>query len=168
MLVPQRDRDRLVQQLQVPQHRPTASLNTFCFNNRGHERFVKLNSDDVLRFNKHRRNLEERLITTDVTKKAVDDACNQICWAEFGIPIMLPRNPGHSVIGSRAQEWDSFLDVRDAYTDFEDGLTGLGVGIVNDKGGVDHNLTGHYSPKGYYNTKGYGAKSQLDVLPGTS
>lgn len=81
---------------------------------------------------------------------------------------MLPRNPGHSVIGSRAQEWDSFLDVRDAYTDFEDGLTGLGVGIVNDKGGVDHNLTGHYSPKGYYNTKGYGAKSQLDVLPGTS
>lgn len=68
----------------------------------------------------------------------------------------------------RASRSGTVLDVCDASTDFEDGVTGLGVGIVNDKGGVDHNLTGHYSLKRYYNTKGYDAKSQLDVLPGSS
>lgn len=129
--------------------------------------FVKKDAADVVRFNGHKRNIEQRLVTTNATKEAVDEACSQICFGKFGIPIMLPWDPGHGVVESHAEEWAGFwnLEVCDGCKDFEDGVTGLGKGILNDKGGVDHDLTGHYSPKGYYDTTGYNAKDLLDRLP---
>ncbi|KAI4144246.1 MAG: hypothetical protein L6R39_004270 [Caloplaca ligustica] len=146
---------------------PTTSMNTFCYNNRGHEFTTKKGAEDVIHFNKHKRTLEKLQRTANATREVIDEACGRICDAEFALPIMLPWDPGHGNIESRAEEWDGFwnLDVCDGCQQYEDNVTGLGTGIANDKGGPDHDLTGHYSPKGYYDTTGYDAKGLLDRLP---
>lgn len=149
---------------------PTANskMNTFCYNQRGVEYVIKKNRDDVILFNKHKRNLETRLITENATKEAFENACGQICYAEFRLPIMLPWYGGHGIIESHAEQWAGdfwYLDVCDGCTGYDDGITGLGNGIANDKGGTDHDLTGHYGPKGYYDTSGYDGKALLDAMP---
>ncbi|KAL8693708.1 MAG: hypothetical protein Q9218_001509 [Villophora microphyllina] len=144
------------------------SVNTFCYHHRGHELFTKGNEDDVLRFNRHKRNIPKNLIVAHTTKDAVAEACGTICDQRFRLPMMEPYDPGHGVIESHAEFWNGFWNLNDTC----DGCGGYraeghqpGKGVFNDKGGPDHDLTGHYGPEGWYDTTGYDAHGLLDRLP---
>ncbi|KAL9597656.1 MAG: hypothetical protein Q9219_004983 [cf. Caloplaca sp. 3 TL-2023] len=146
---------------------PLTSVNTFCYHHRGHERFTEGNEDDVLWFNKHKRNIEEKFIVENATLAAVEQACGTICYAEFGLPLMMPFNAGHGIIESHAESWNGWwnLDICDGCGGPGPQVTSPGQGIPNDKGGPDFDLSGHFSPKGYYDTTGYDGKDLIDQSP---
>ncbi|KAL8731596.1 MAG: hypothetical protein Q9166_003284 [cf. Caloplaca sp. 2 TL-2023] len=142
-------------------------MNTFCYYHRGHGVFTKGNEDDNLLFNRHKRNILKRLISSNASEAAVNEGCGQLCYERFGLPIMPPWDPGHGVVESHAEVWDGFwnLDICDGCGGLGNGPHGPGEGILNDKGGDDHDMTGHYGPKGYYDTTGYDAHDMMDKLP---
>ncbi|KAL8841175.1 MAG: hypothetical protein Q9170_001029 [Blastenia crenularia] len=143
------------------------ATNTFCYHHRGHEFFTKGNEADVVHFNKHKHNIGIEQLTADISKEAVDEACGMVCLDKFGLPMLEPYDPGHGVIESRAQDWRGFwyLNVCDGCGGWGNTIYQPGGGIPNDKGGNDHDITGHYSPRGYYDTTGYDGKGLLDRLP---
>ncbi|KAL8873987.1 MAG: hypothetical protein Q9174_000612 [Haloplaca sp. 1 TL-2023] len=148
---------------------PMDKVNTFCYHHRGHEKFTKGNEDDVLRFNKHKRNIPKSQIVRNVSVDNVNAICGVACHKNFHLPVMLPYDPGHGIIESHAEHWDGFwaLDNRDL--DGSGGYREEGhdpfQNIPNDKGGPDGDVTGHYGPEGYYDLTGWDGKGLLDRLP---
>ena len=142
----------------------STSMNSFCYQHRGHGFFTHGNEADIIWFNGHKRNVPNDKVTRNGSTCEVEIACGSVCNDRFRLPPMAPLEGPHGVRECRLQGWQDFwnLDICDGCGGFSDIPH---KHLINDKGGPNWDNEGHYTSQGWYDTTGYSASWLLDPLP---